>query len=447
MKKYETKPLPGVEPEYCQNDTPLLDLDPTARLLDEPDKVTPERPTRTEDGRIVGDGSVTVRKESEQPPAFHLAPPRRQDPAALRKKLEALRGALSDLEQHQQLAGIDRDDARVRELEVEINRCKGAIQLTTYNLIDVAWRDTIREEVCLTAPHAVIDALSAMRGETFYCSATEARTPVAPPCRQLASLPKYWAGQKAYSLQVERTQLSLFHYVTQDIPPEAIHEAARLLGAAKQAHVEAWVEYHQPKDMMSASLPPPMDLGITRSRIIFRRHRGVSWLWAPGPEHTLRDYLAARWIREAHLADTRSKAQLTKSIHTARPGDPDCGRRVTSTEVRNDRGEYGREVKILPNGNIDFRSGAAAPRRGATGTLGLKSYTVNRKVQFKDGTTKRVLCQKAASKVRWIKGGPDLQETVILPLRKTGPKPLFGKAMTPAEKQKRHREKKKAQAA
>jgi hypothetical protein len=306
----------------------LLDLDPTARLLDEPDKVTPERPTRTEDGRIVGDGSVTVRKESEQPPAFHLAPPRRQDPAALRKKLEALRGALSDLEQHQQLAGIDRDDARVRELEVEINRCKGAIQLTTYNLIDVAWRDTIREEVCLTAPHAVIDALSAMRGETFYCSATEARTPVAPPCRQLASLPKYWAGQKAYSLQVERTQLSLFHYVTHDIPPEAIHEAARLLGAAKQAHVEAWVEYHQPKDMMSASLPPPMDLGITRSRIIFRRHRGVSWLWAPGPEHTLRDYLAARWIREAHLADTRSKAQLTKSIHTARPGDPDCGRRV-----------------------------------------------------------------------------------------------------------------------
>jgi hypothetical protein len=50
--------------------------------------------------------------------------------------------------------------------------------------------------------------------------------------------------------------------------------------------------------------------------------------------------------------------------------------------------------------------------------------------------------------VSWIKkDGVDLQGTVILPLRKTGPKPLFGKAMTPAEKQKRYREKKKAQAA
>jgi hypothetical protein len=171
-----------------------------------------------------------------------------------------------------------------------------------------------------------------------------------------------------------------------------IHEAARLVGAAKQASVEAWVEHHQPKDMARASLPPPLDLPITHAR---------PWHWQGqwySVQRTLGDCFAAWNIRLAHLADTRAKAQLTKSIHTARPGDPDCGRRVTSTEVRNDRGEYGREVKILPNGNIDFRSGAAAPRRGATGTLGLKSYTVNRKVQFKDGTTKRVLCQKAASK-------------------------------------------------
>jgi hypothetical protein len=350
--KYTTKPLPGIEPEYCKEDTPLLDLESTPRLLDEPDRDTPERSTRTEDGRIVADGSVTVRKTVSEASAapFRLPPPPRQDPST------------------------------------------------------ADWADTIRGNESPHGPHAVADALSAMRQGTAI----------------------------------------------DGIPAEAIHEAARLFGAAKQASVEAWVEYHQPKDMARASLPPPVDLIVTRPRI-FRccsLCTGLYRWWFVPSQRPLRAYLAAGWIREAHLADARAKAQLTRSVETARPGDLDCGRRISTTEPRNDRGEYGREVKLLPDGRIDFRSGGAAPRRGTTGTLGLKSYTVNRKVQFKDGTTKRVPCQKAASKVRWIKkDGVDLQETVILPLRKTGPKPLFGKALTRAEIQKRYREKKKSQAA
>jgi hypothetical protein len=208
MKKAETRPLPGVEPDYCKQDTPLLDLEHTPPLLDEPDRDTPERPTRTEDGRIVGDGSVTVRKTSEQPPAFSV-PARRQGP------------------------------------------------------LTAPWRKAVSGNDCPTGPHAVAYALSVMRGETFFCAATEARTPVAPPCRQLACLPKYWRGQAPYAFYgIPAKALAIY-----GIPAEAIHEAAALFGAAKQASVEAWVEYHQPKDMARASLPPPVDLIITRPRI------------------------------------------------------------------------------------------------------------------------------------------------------------------------------------
>jgi hypothetical protein len=391
VKKYETKPLPGDEPACDPKDTPGFDrTESKPRLFDTRGRDTPERPSRTRDGdRIVGDG-VIISKPSDKPVAFRVPAPHRQDPAA------------------------------------------------------ASWAHTVRGNDYPSGPHAVNDALSAMRAETFFDPATAVRTKGVPPCRQLACLFSYWSGQRPYE-------------IAGDLPEAVITEAGRRIGAAKQASVEAWVEFHQPKDMARASVPPPVDLLITRPRIFrcsqgIRMHseraryeyHGCSWWFVP-VQRTLGEYISARNRRIAHTQVTRSLAQLTLSIHTARPGDTDSGRRVTTTESRNDKGEYGREVRLLPNGRIDLRGGGAAPRR-ATGTLGLKSYTVNRKVKFEDGTTKRVPCQKAASEVRWIKGGPDLQDTVI-PLRKTGPKPLFGVAMTPAEKQKRYREKKKAQAA
>jgi hypothetical protein len=333
--------LPGEEPESGRNDTAIFDSgDAKPPLFDKRGRETTERPSRDREGRRRLGGGATVKKGSEAPSPFRAPRRSRRTP------------------------------------------------------LEQAWIETVSRNHYEQGPHAVADARSAMRAETYYCPATAARTTDVPACRQLACKEQYWSGQRAYEIN--------------GAPAEVLHEAGRLLGAAKQASVEAWVEFHQPKDMARASLAPPVDLIVTRPRI-FRccsLCTGLYRWWMVPVQRTLGAHIAARRIREAHLADTRSKAQLTLSVHTGVPGDCAEGRRVNTSEWRDDRGEIGRHVKTLPNGRVQFlRNGLPAAGWSLSRQIVGKRhpYSTTRTLTFKTKPHRRYSqpIQKAAGPCYW----------------------------------------------
>jgi hypothetical protein len=142
-------------------------------------------------------------------------------------------------------------------------------------------------------------------------------------------------------------------------------------------------------------------------------------------------------LRLADIAEAERKALAYRS-------------RARTSEPRADNGEYGAEVKLRPDGRVEFRGNQPAMRRRGIKVLGLSSYSQcipkSTEARLKDGTVLKGYRQKAASPVRWIvKDGIDLTRPVEVPRPKPGPKPIFGTALTKAQKQKRYRDKKRTE--
>jgi hypothetical protein len=417
--KYKPRPLPGDEPEIDKKDTPLLDQrrDKPQLLLDQRGQPKAERPTRTSEGRIVGDGRVTVQKRSEATaPAFHLRPPRkRSDPG-----------------------GAD-------------------------------WRDTVKQNSCPTGLHATADELSAIRAETYYDVATEARgtgVPIAPvarapdtsrvtawiragtspapyvndllspdrPHRGARVLPDLTVDLEALLDLRDKKKVDAHrrapppdpeHYCLEKylvgqktfevsgIPAGAHTKALELFVEGKRAQAENLTDFfatdqegvsaktepssdNVPRSWDHPSIPP-LDKKATMELLWRKLH-----VKAPWPS---REDVSAACIYTAHMEHAREQSLLTPSIHTG----PECNgaRRIVTDEPRDQRtGEAGYQAKLSSDGRVQFlKNGSPAVGFSRARQIVGKRYpySTTRTLTFKTKPFRRDSqpIQRAASLCYW----------------------------------------------